>query len=420
MHGPAAVPAHAAGVDVAAWPDLGGCWLEAVGAYVAAHGGAPADEAAARAERALSGGVFIDEDNGGGGLALSALVLMHADRDVRPTLDTSLRRAHAHGSVFAFAAAKVLRARAAFLRGELRDAEADAAEALEAVEDWRIAIGGPYAAAYLADALMDQGRLAEAGRALERGLAVGDPPAFAHRHWLAESHARLRVLRGDLRGGLAELLDAGARMEALGLANPAFMAWRSQAAHVLLALGESGRASELATEELALARRWGTPRAVSVALRAVGLAAGGSAGLRHLGDAAAVAADCPDRLEHARALVEFGAALRRANRRARARDVLRQGLDLATSCGATPLMDRAETELVAAGARSRRVVLSGPESLTASERRVADLAAGGASNREIAQALFVTTKTVEVHLTSAYRKLDIGSRVQLPRALTAA
>jgi DNA-binding CsgD family transcriptional regulator/tetratricopeptide (TPR) repeat protein len=420
VHGPAAVRTCAEGIDLAACPDLGGRWLEAVGAYVAAHGGASADAAAARAEHALSGGVFVDEDNGGGGLALSALVLMHADRDVRPALDTSLRRAHVHGSVFAFAAAKVLRARAAFLRGDLRDAEADAADALEAVEDWHIGIGAPYAAAYLADALMEQGRLDEAERALERGIAVGDPPAFAHRHWLAESHARLRVLRGDLHGGLAELLDAGARMDALGLANPAFMPWRSQAAHVLLELGECGRARVLAADELALARRWGSPRAVGIALRAVGLVAGGGTGLDRLGEAVAAAADSPDRLEHARALVELGAALRRANRRAQARDVLRQGLELATCCGARPLMDRAETELLAGGARSRRVLLSGPASLTASERRVADLAAAGASNRQIAQALFVTTKTVEVHLTSAYRKLDIGSRVQLPRALAAA
>ena len=135
--------------------------------------------------------------------------------------------------------------------------------------------------------------------------------------------------------------------------------------------------------------------------------------------AVAVAATSPARLEHARALVELGAALRRGNQRAQAREVLRQGADLAGRCGAQPLLERAETELLSSGARGKRHMLSGAESLTASERRVADLAAEGASNRQMAQALFVTSKTVEVHLTSVYRKLDIGSRVQLAGALAA-
>ncbi|HZB74630.1 MAG TPA: helix-turn-helix transcriptional regulator, partial [Solirubrobacteraceae bacterium] len=114
------------------------------------------------------------------------------------------------------------------------------------------------------------------------------------------------------------------------------------------------------------------------------------------------------------------AALRRANRRAEARESLRAGMELAGRCGADALSQRAHEELLVAGARPRRLMFSGPEALTPSERRVAELAAEGQSNREIAQALFVTTKTVEVHLTSAYRKLDIGSRVQLAGALAPA
>ena len=125
------------------------------------------------------------------------------------------------------------------------------------------------------------------------------------------------------------------------------------------------------------------------------------------------------RLEHARALVELGAALRRGNRRSESREPLRRGLELATDCGAAPLAERAETELLATGARPRRVALSGVDSLTPSERRVAEMAAEGGTNREIAQALFVTPKTVEVHLSSAYRKLGISSRRQLASALAA-
>jgi DNA-binding CsgD family transcriptional regulator len=126
----------------------------------------------------------------------------------------------------------------------------------------------------------------------------------------------------------------------------------------------------------------------------------------------------PARLEYARAVADLGAALRRAGHRAESREVLRVALDLAHTCGAITLTERARTELVAAGGRPRRLVLSGLDSLTPSERRVAQLAAGGLSNRDIAQNLFITTRTVEGHLTHAYQKLAITSREQLSAALT--
>ena len=126
----------------------------------------------------------------------------------------------------------------------------------------------------------------------------------------------------------------------------------------------------------------------------------------------------PARLEHARALTDLGAALRRANRRAEARSALQDGLDIAVRCGARPLAERARTELRAAGGRSSDPAGTGLEQLTASERRVAELAAEGHSNPEIAQALFVTRKTIETHLGHVYRKLDIAGRRRLPQALT--
>ena len=123
------------------------------------------------------------------------------------------------------------------------------------------------------------------------------------------------------------------------------------------------------------------------------------------------------RLEHARAMADLGAALRRAGQRAESREILRPALDLAHRCGAIALTERTRTELLAAGGRPRRPVLSGLDSMTPSERRVAQLAADGLSNREIAQNLFITARTVEGHLTHAYQKLAITSREQLPAAL---
>jgi DNA-binding CsgD family transcriptional regulator len=165
------------------------------------------------------------------------------------------------------------------------------------------------------------------------------------------------------------------------------------------------------------AHGWGTERAIGMALRAAGLVEGGASGLNLLEQATAVLERSPARLEHAHALVDLGVALRQAGRNVPAREPLRRALDLANACGAPPLADRARRELRAAGGRPRRSRISGAEALTASERRVAAMAADGLSNPEIAQALFVTKKTVETHLGKAYRKLGINSRTQLAAAL---
>lgn len=125
------------------------------------------------------------------------------------------------------------------------------------------------------------------------------------------------------------------------------------------------------------------------------------------------------RLELARALVDLGGALRRDGRRRECQKPLRRGLDLAHHGGVSPLAERARAELLATGARPRREALSGVEACTPSERRVADMAAGGMTNREIAQELFVTARTVEGHLTHVFSKLDITSRRDLADRLAA-
>jgi DNA-binding CsgD family transcriptional regulator len=170
-------------------------------------------------------------------------------------------------------------------------------------------------------------------------------------------------------------------------------------------------------EELELAVAFGAPRTLGVAKRAAGVVAGGVRGELLLREAIDVFDDGDARLERARALADLGAMLRRRNRRTEARELLREGLDAAHRAGARPLAEQAETELRATGARPRRVVLSGLDSLTASERRIAELASQGLSNREIAQMLFITARTVEGHLTSVFRKLQLDSRNELPTAL---
>ena len=175
----------------------------------------------------------------------------------------------------------------------------------------------------------------------------------------------------------------------------------------------------MAEAELDDARRFGVPDAIGVALRTGGRLAGGREGVELLRAAVAAHDGTDGGLEHARAVLELGSALRRAGERTEARQVLREALDATSRIGASGLAERAHEELVTAGARPRRDrrMLSGRESLTSGEDRVATLAAQGLSNREIAERQFVTVKAVQWHLRNVYRKLDVSSRDELPVAL---
>jgi DNA-binding CsgD family transcriptional regulator len=195
---------------------------------------------------------------------------------------------------------------------------------------------------------------------------------------------------------------------------------RSLLALGLAQLGEVEEARRLAAEELELARAWGTPGVIGAGQRIAGLVADREPGIELLREAVATLEGSGARLERAHALVDLGSAQRRAGKRAEGRERLAEGLELADECGATALVEMAEAELRAAGARPRRRALSGVGSLTPSERRVAEMATEGMTNKEIAQALFVTLRTVETHLSHAYGKLEISSRDELSKALVGA
>ena len=299
--------------------------------------------------------------------------------------------------------------------GDIRQALAFGEQALAAADSW-VAI---LATAFLVPALIDAG---ETGRALallaEHGLSEGDLlPVFPFN---VAQYARgcLRAAAGDHEAAVTDLLGVGAVATRWGIVNPAAIPWRSAAALSHSALGDSEAARRLAGEELGLARRWGAAREIGVALRAAGLAEGGERGIELLAEAVIVLRGSTARLELARALLDLGAAHRRAGARGIARDLLRESLDLAHGLGGHALAGRARDELVAAGGRPRRDAIRGRDSLTPSELRVAELAAAGRTNRQIAQALFVTQRTVENHLTSTYAKLGITARPELGSALS--
>jgi DNA-binding CsgD family transcriptional regulator len=227
----------------------------------------------------------------------------------------------------------------------------------------------------------------------------------------------LELALGRAQEGIERLMRDGAWLEDHGWANPSLNPWRARVAPALATMGRLDEARDVIGPGVDRARRFGAPWALGMALRAAGVVEQGEHGITLLQEAIEVLRSGGCRVEHAHALVELGAALRRRNARAAAREHLRLALDMATRAGAVPLAERAREELAATGARPRRELLTGVEALTASERRVAELAAAGRSNPEIAQTLFVTRKTVEAHLRSVYMKLDIAGRGDLARVL---
>ncbi|NEA36887.1 AAA family ATPase [Streptomyces sp. SID13031] len=305
-------------------------------------------------------------------------------------------------------------------RGDLAEAESDLREAERLAVLTGFVLALPILRGLLAEALAEQGKVDEAAAVVSDVDLPTLLPITGLYFYPLQSKALVLAAQGRHKEALEAALAAGARLagHANGQ-NPAVIPWRSQAASCLYALGRLDEAAEYVTEEIELARRWGAPFAIGRALRVAGRITWGKPGVDLLRRAVEVLEASTAHLEHAKALVDLGAAVRRSNARVEARAPLAAGLDLAFRCGAAPLVELARAELRAAGARPRRMTTSGPDSLTTSERRVADLAASDLTNRQIAQELFVTIKTVEVHLSAAYRKLGIAQRGQLHRHLAA-
>ncbi|MGW2326889.1 ATP-binding protein [Streptomyces sp. NPDC001700] len=231
------------------------------------------------------------------------------------------------------------------------------------------------------------------------------------------AHGRLRLEQGDPGAALAALLECGRYQEAGPVITPAAARWRSYAALAYAAAGDRTSAIDMANRDLDLSRRWGTHKAIGVSLRTLGTVTGGQRGLEFLSQAVDMLEHSPARVELAYTLNEFGAACQRLARRDAARSSLERALVVAEECSASCLADRVRVTLPLVGGRLRAARPSDARRLTPSERRVAELAAQGRTNREISEALFVTRRTVEIHLTSAYRKLEISGRPELAFAL---
>ncbi len=376
--------------------------------------GEPADETATLARRALAGVKLLPEALDRPPFfyhATTALLFAEQFGEVEALLDQSLADALSLGSIQHVVGLSALRALLHSRTGRLADAEADARQVLE--------MGAPpmfmaEATAALIDVLVDRGELDAANEALAAARFDGQVGTTIFSGMALAARGRLRLAEQRPEAAVEDLLGAGELQQALRADSPSFVGWRGDVVPALLLVGRSDEAAALAEEELELAAGIGAPRALGRALRAAALAAQPERSMSLLQEAADTLADSGAPLEHARALIDIGAAIRRAGQRKAARRPLTEAMHAAHRHGAWALVEQARTELHATGARPRRIAVRGVDALTASERRVALLAARGLTNREIAQALFVTPRTVEGHLTHVYQKLDVGSRRELP------
>ena len=375
-----------------------------------------AAEAVQFARRAISGDWDQDTIEHLDTLAAAGFVL--ACGDAPDALTAALRSAERDGLAFAPVVAAMLaiiRGGRAWFMGDVSECESQLRSAIESGGVRAIHLHTAHGG--LAATLAERGDLDGAQHAIDQiylgpdlPIAIILTPAFYARGSVRRAQGRLEDALGDFR-------EYGRRDAACNADNPAYP-WRLGAAECLFALGDLEQAKVLTDEQMLVAKRWGTHSAIGAALRGQALLEHGPNRIELLQRAIAELARSPARLDHARAIVDLGVALRVAGQRTAATEALRDGLERARRCGSLTLVQHAHAELVTAGARPRRLQFSGLEALTASERRTASLAAEGKNNTEIAQALFVTKSTVEKHLTRAYNKLDIQSREQLPAALS--
>lgn len=375
-----------------------------------AWAGAPTAEVLPLAERAWAGGALLAEQGPDAHSVYLVTGALHSIDELEldlEVLEAVLHEARKRGSVMAVATASYCRAFPLYHMARVPEALADVGQAVLSERDgWAMFL--PAARAVWALSLLERGGLDGAEHALELDEPERWVDTLPYAAFL-DARARLRLEQRRPREALADAIETGRLLDGTyGGTARGVVQWRCTAALAAAATGDRERAAGWCAEELEIARAGDRAREVGIALRTAGVLEQGERRIQLLQEAVATLEPTQSLLELLRALADLGAALRRAGRRLEAREPLKRVLDLASAGGATALADRAREELLATGARPRRAALSGVGALTPSELRVARLAAEGLQNREIAEALFVSRKTIDYHLHNTYRKLSVG------------
>ena len=399
-------------------PDRPDAIVEAQLSVEAAFAGAPADEVAGLAVRALTGD-RLPAEKASIWAALHMLIVAdrfdEAERRLTMALDTSVGR----GNLFPAALVRAYLARVSFLRGDLT-------RAWEHVELGARGLSAPNLArpalrATQIELLVEDGHLAEADAVAREALPSGGQElSHVWQLLLLGARARLRAAQGRAGDALADAMTCGALYQQWGGARLLDVPWRLQAAEAHRRLGQRDRAADLLAEHLELARSFGAARHVGVALcHAAPLADDRTQASRLLHEAVGLLTDGPARLELARALELLGTTLLEEGKRQEGLAALGRSAELAEECRAPVMSERLRALLASSGTPIPRPAPEGVSEFTPSERQVARLAADGLTNRQIAENLFVSEKTVEAHLSRAYRKLGVKSRTQLAMRLVA-
>lgn len=392
-------------------------WLAVCALHEQSRGSA--DVACELAQRALRNGLELDQPIASFLLPL-LLVFVNADRPDMATgwFQRMARHAERRGSGVLASAARYGRATAAWHSGSVREGHQHAQRLLDTITERGCDLFAQPPVAAVANLLLDLGSDGLAHDLLNGRAVDGLPNDSWARGAYLLAEGRTLLERRDPHAALAALLECGRHQEAGSLVSPAMLRWRSYAALAYAALGDRTSAVDMATGELEWARRWGTRKAIGIALRTLGKVTDGQHGVRLLSEAIDVLEHSPATVELAYTLSEFGAACQRLAKPEVARESLLRALVLAEECAADCLADRTRNRLRLVGGHVPRSDAAQARRLTRSQRRVAELAAQGRTNREIAQALVVTMRTVETHLTTSYRKLGISGRAELAEALT--
>ena len=374
----------------------------------------PASEVAPQAFSAMADGTLIAADPGISTIAAIGSLVLAERPEALDFWDNVRGVAYRRASLEAIVGVELWRGWTLLQFGEIGGAVESLQNAVENEAPWALETGQGiiYTSALLARALVEHGDLDAAKQILRR---TGTPvPGTDGALFGMLAHAEIAVAEGRFADAIATIDDQLHFVRRVD--NPAWLPWRTVKAQALAGRGAVDEAVELIEEDLERARTWGTPGPIGRALRQLGELRRDEALLREAVD---VLSGSLYRLELARAWLALGRDIRLDRRPSEAREPLSTALELADSCSAPVVAQAARAELNATGARPRTSARSGAASLTPSELRVAQLAVDGKTNRDIAQELFVTPKTVEVHLSSAYRKLGIDSRHRLAAALTA-
>lgn len=380
--------------------------------------GRPVDEVVSLGTRALAGGVLRDEVGPGGS---TWNLLGHAFRFAEQP--QAARRVLAEGD--RVVRERGLRAAGAFVDqswgywhrdfGSVARGHAHAQAGYDCIVEAGLPISLAAVAAIVAENLVLMDRIAEADALMDQPFGAAEE-TFVEVFALT-ARGLTRTMSGRHEQAETDLRRVVALLDARGWRAPQAARGRMRLAELLIARDRPDEALELIDHDIAAADAAGTPGTLGAALRVRALAQDGGDRVATLRLAVQTLASSPLQLEHGRALLDLGVTLRQRDERIEAREVLRGALDIADRTESAWLSRLVRDELRASGARPRRERISGVDALTPSERRIAELAAEGLSNREIAEALWVTRKTVEYHLSRVYAKLEIPSRGALAEAL---